>query len=157
MQYQSMVQNSPDYWQQQLPTWLEVKRSKKFVSPVKSNPIQGSEDVAAAFSFLRELLHEELHVLALTASNHILHATKVGMGGPGGVSCYAADFFRMPLVVGARGVIVVHNHPSGNSRPSPEDIFFTQELMKVAHVLKITLLDHVVIGEDHSSIINLIS
>jgi DNA repair protein RadC len=56
------------------------------------------------------------------------------------------EIFRTPIVMNAKGVIVVHNHPSGDAQPSSNDIKFTQKLVRVARELGLEFNDHVIIG-----------
>ena len=60
----------------------------------------------------------------------------------------AADALKYPLIVGARAIVVAHNHPSGNHEPSSDDIALTTRLRSASKLLGIDLLDHIVVGAD---------
>lgn len=57
-----------------------------------------------------------------------------------------ADVYKIALLTGANGVIVAHNHPSGDPEPSRDDLCITQRLAKAGEILGVSLLDHIVIG-----------
>lgn len=155
MEYPTHTAAFSEAFNQLPPAWLEVKRSKKFPCSAKRQLVSDAAAAAKAFSFLRELVHEEIHVCALDAKNKILHIAKVSQGGPVGTSCMAADIFRIPLVIGACHVVMAHNHPSGDSRPSAEDILFTKKVKEIGDILGIRLLDHIIIGDNYSSFVDL--
>ena len=58
----------------------------------------------------------------------------------------ARDVYREALRLGASGVVVVHNHPSGDPSPSPEDIATTGKLAEAGKLLEVDLIDHIIIG-----------
>jgi DNA repair protein RadC len=58
------------------------------------------------------------------------------------------EIFRLAVVTAANAIIMMHNHPSGDSTPSSADISATRELFRAGHLLKIELLDHVIVGAE---------
>lgn len=71
----------------------------------------------------------------------------------GGITASIFDHrivFAMALKIGATGILVAHNHPSGNPTPSPQDIALTFEIKEVCKLLKITLLDHLILFEENN-------
>ena len=68
--------------------------------------------------------------------------------------CGRAEVFREPTVLHAVSVILVHNHPSGDPRPSPQDVTVTRILEEAGALLQIKLLDHVIIGQNSYVILN---
>ena len=58
------------------------------------------------------------------------------------------DIFQRAILVNAAAVILVHNHPSGDPTPSPEDIALTKKLVEAGRVMDITVLDHVIVREE---------
>ena len=72
----------------------------------------------------------------------------VAIGSIESVYFYPGDVFRMPLILGAYGMIVVHNHPYGDPRPSKVDIRLTKELSKISKIMRIRFYDHIIIGTD---------
>lgn len=97
---------------------------------------------------LRDRPKEELHVLSLDTRGRLLGAAKVLDGGVSSVGVRPAEVFREPAVLHAVSVILVHNHPSGDPRPSPQDISVTRILEDAGALLEIKLLDHVIIGQN---------
>ncbi|AKV04781.1 DNA repair protein RadC [Labilithrix luteola] len=111
--------------------------------------LRDSRDVAAwGMARLGALEHEELWLLALDGQNRLRAARRVAQGGLHGVSLRAADPLRHALRAAASGFILIHNHPSGDPRPSPEDVAFTRAVAQAAVVVGMPLLDHVVVTRD---------
>ncbi len=90
---------------------------------------------------------EQFYVLSLDTKGRLLGTPSPLEGSVNGVSIRAAEVFREPILLEAVSVILAHNHPSGDARPSPQDISITAELAKAAALLDIELQDHVVIGQ----------
>jgi DNA repair protein RadC len=94
------------------------------------------------------LEREELRVLALNAKNVV---RKVSIAYSGNVSASLVrigELFRDAVRLDASGVVLVHNHPSGDPTPSPDDLHLTAEAIAAGRLLDIDVLDHVVIGHD---------
>jgi DNA repair protein RadC len=108
-----------------------------------------SDDVAAwARTRLSGLDHEELWLLALDGRSRLLAVRCVAKGGLHGVGIRAADPLRLALRAAATGFVLVHNHPSGDPTPSPEDIAFTKRIAAAAAIVGTPMLDHVVVTRD---------
>ena len=90
--------------------------------------------------------HEELWTLAVDAKNQLRSARLVAKGGVFGVVISPRDILREVLREGAPGFLLVHNHPSGDPEPSPDDMQFTRAVASVARAVGVPLLDHVVVG-----------
>ncbi len=95
---------------------------------------------------LVHLEHEELWLLCLDGRNRLKRAERVAQGGLLGCSVAPRDVLRPAVRNAAAAIVVVHNHPSGDPTPSPEDIYMTERLADACHVLGIPLLDHVVVA-----------
>lgn len=91
---------------------------------------------------------EELWVLALSTRNKILKEQQLYIGTVNHSSVRLAEVFELPIRLRAAAVILVHNHPSGDPRPSDEDIRFTEELVKAGRLMDIGVLDHIIIARD---------
>lgn len=105
----------------------------------------------AALEALKPLLagrrEEHIAVLALDARRRILAAQLVSQGCLTSAMAHPREVFRTAVKLGAAGIVVGHNHPSGDPSPSPEDHALTRRLREAAEVLGIPLLDHVIVGE----------
>lgn len=91
--------------------------------------------------------HEEMRVLSLSVKNRILSTDTIYRGSLHTTVIRTAQIFRPALSVNAAAIIVLHNHPSGDPTPSPEDVAVTRELVNAGKILDIDLLDHIIIGE----------
>lgn len=96
---------------------------------------------------LKFLDHEEFWVLLLDRRNRVRAQQQLSAGGMAATVVDPKLLFRYVLENGASGIIVVHNHPSGNLRPSAEDDRLTRRLKDGAALLDIRMLDHVIIAE----------
>ena len=92
------------------------------------------------------LAQEQLRVLLLNTSNEVIGQRVIYQGNVNSSMVRAAEVFRPAVVEVVPAVVVVHNHPSGNPDPSPNDVTITRKLRQAAELLDIELLDHVVIG-----------
>lgn len=91
---------------------------------------------------------EHFWVIGLDNQSKILFIELVGLGAVNRVGANPPDVFRMGIYKLAVGMILVHNHPSGNLKPSDEDIDFTDKMYKVGQIIGIEVLDHLVITEE---------
>jgi DNA repair protein RadC len=94
------------------------------------------------------LEREELRVLLLNAKNVVLRQVTVYQGNVSAALVRVAELFRDAVRTHAAGVIVVHNHPSGDPEPSPDDLHLTAEAIAAGRLLDIALLDHVIVAGD---------
>jgi len=94
---------------------------------------------------LRDLAVEEFHVLALGARARFWRICSL-RGHPEQLAGASAEVFRAAIAEAAAGIIVVHNHPSGDPTPSADDRAVTRQLVDAGRVLDVPVYDHVVIG-----------
>ncbi len=94
-------------------------------------------------SFLEQ---EHLRVMLLNTKNQVLGISQVYIGNVNTSVVRAAEVFRPAIRQNCPSIIVVHNHPSGDPTPSPEDVAVTQQLVEAGKLLDIEMLDHIVIG-----------
>jgi DNA repair protein RadC len=116
-------------------------------SPQRLFKVTSSESVYRLFSAEMQRAHESLWVILLDARMQVLATHEVARGGLTSVSVEPASIFRAAIVVGAAAVVLVHNHPSGDPKPSREDMEFTERLIEAGKLLGVSILDHVVIAE----------
>lgn len=91
---------------------------------------------------------EELRVVLLDTKNHVLRVATVYQGNVSASLVRVGELFRDAVRLNASGVILCHNHPSGDPTPSPDDLHLTAEALAAGRLLDIDLLDHLVIGHD---------
>jgi len=100
---------------------------------------------------------ERLAVVMLNNKNRIIAQRVITIGTATETLAHPRDIFREVLKSGAVRLIVAHNHPSGNTTPSPEDINLTRQLLEAARMLSIPLLDHLILGNGTFSSIREVS
>ena len=96
-----------------------------------------------------ELRFEEqeiMIVLLLNTRHQLIRRVEVAKGTVNGVVCHPRDIFRAAIRYNAKSLILVHNHPSGDPKPSKADKHLTEEIAKAGELLRIRLNDHVIIG-----------
>ena len=97
--------------------------------------------------FLRDLQKEELHVLCLDTKNNVTKQRRIFEGSLNASIIHAREVFKFAIESSAASILLVHNHPSGDPAPSPEDIAATKELKKGGELLQIKVTDHIIIGD----------
>jgi DNA repair protein RadC len=111
--------------------------------------IREPEDVVRLFGErLRDLQVEEFHLLALDSQSQVLREVLVTRGLLNSSLVHPREVFRAAIAEAAAGIIVVHNHPSGDPTPSAEDRAVTQQLAAAGRLLDLPLYDHVIIAGD---------
>ncbi len=109
--------------------------------------LASADKVAAVYTErLGNLRHEVVLAAAVDGRNHFIEEHTLAMGGAHGAALTARDVFRPLIRAGASGVILVHNHPSGDPKPSREDIAMTRVIAEAGSVLGVELLDHIIVG-----------
>lgn len=128
---------------------LELGRRRSDITVTKKPKIQSSKDAYELMKAdLLDLGHEEFWVILLKRNNEVI---KKRMVSKGGVSITAVDpkiIFKSALEEVASGIILFHNHPSGNLQPSKHDLQLTEKIKKAGGYLDIKLLDHIIIAND---------
>jgi DNA repair protein RadC len=119
------------------------------LSPSSDRPtVRNPADVAAYLSAeMATLAQEQLRVVLLDTRNQVIGSALVYQGGLNATVIRLGDCFREAVAKGAAAVVLVHNHPSGDPTPSPEDVRLTGEAARAGDLLGVELLDHIVIGQ----------
>ena len=99
---------------------------------------------------LGTLKKEQLRVIFLDAKNHLILEKTLQEGTINQTAIYPREIVQIALNCGAAAIILVHNHPSGDTTPSRQDILITKRIRDVAEKLDIQLLDHLIIGHDRT-------
>jgi DNA repair protein RadC len=95
---------------------------------------------------MSHLEREELRVVLLNTKNVVLRVVTVYQGNVSASLVRVGELFRVAVRLNAAGVVLIHNHPSGDPTPSPDDLHLTAEALGAGRLLDIDLLDHIVIG-----------
>ena len=123
-----------------------AKRISRPIKEIKTK-IKMPQDVAnLLMNELKTEKREIVKVIIMNSQNIILKIQTISQGGTSSAQVDTKDILTEPVKMGAPKIILVHNHPSGESKPSEADIKFTEKLEKASEVLGILLLDHIVIG-----------
>ncbi len=101
----------------------------------------------------RNLDREYFWTIHLNVRNRVLGVETVSIGSLSETIVHPREVFKGAILSNAASVILVHNHPSGDPMPSPEDISLSRRLVSAGQLMKIEVLDHIVIaGESYSSL-----
>jgi DNA repair protein RadC len=132
----------------QLKAAIEIGRRLLLAAPDSRLQISSPGDVAGLLQLeMSHLQQEHLRVVLLNTKNHILKIETVSVGSVNSAGVRIAEVFRGAIALNAPAIIVVHNHPSGDPAPSPDDIVITRQLIQAGQLLDIELLDHLIIGQ----------
>jgi DNA repair protein RadC len=127
---------------------LELGRRRKLTEIPNVVQIKCSKDVADIFQpILSDLLHEEFWILFLNRSNRVINRMKLSQGGISGTVTDVRMVMKKAIECLASGIIVCHNHPSGNLNPSESDSTITRKIKEAGNLLDIQLLDHLIISD----------
>jgi len=128
---------------------LELGRRRKSSEPQKRTKITASTDVYEIMSpYLLDARREEFWVLLLNRANEVIRTEKISEGGVSGTVADPKLIFKAALDHLASSLILVHNHPSGNLKPSQADLQMTQKMKEAGKFLEIPVLDHVIFTDN---------
>ena len=133
---------------------FELGRRLVSLHPEDRAVIRCPEDVANLFAAEMSLFEQEhLRVVLLDTKNHVTGVSEVYIGNVNSAVVRPAEVLRPAVRDNAVAVIIVHNHPSGDPAPSPEDISITEQLRASGEMLGIEVLDHIILGaQQHVSL-----
>ncbi len=97
---------------------------------------------------MSNLEQEEIRVVVLNTKNVVLRVDTVYKGNVSAALVRVGELFREAIRLAAAGIILVHNHPSGDPTPSPDDLHLTAEAVAAGRLLDVGVLDHIVVGRD---------
>ncbi len=123
--------------------------TKRLERPI-NNDITIKTSKEAAELFLPEMRYEKREIvklIILNVKNKVIKVIDISLGGVNTAYIEPKDILTEPVKMGASRIILLHNHPSGNPKPSLEDINVTKRLYRCAKLIGIELLDHIVIGD----------
>jgi len=127
---------------------LELGRRRKETSSAKRTQVKDSIDVYESIvSCFKDLNHEEFWILVLNRANIITSKHLISKGGQSGTIADPKIIFNIALENHAASLILAHNHPSGNLKPSNADLELTRKLKSAGQFLDIPILDHLIITD----------
>ncbi len=128
---------------------LELSRRRRSERALIKKKIDSSRSVFELMQpIIGELFHEEFWVIYLNSSNKVLMKSFLSKGGITSTSVDLRLILKSALQIGAVGLVLAHNHPSGALRPSGTDKNITKKIKKAAEILDIKVVDHLIITEN---------
>lgn len=128
---------------------LELGRRRKESEFINKDVITTSKEVYSYFrQHLLDLKHEEFWILLLKRNNAIIKAVKISSGGITGTVADTRLIFKHAFEHMAASVILVHNHPSGNRKPSDQDIKLTKGLVTAGKLMEVKVTDHIIFTDN---------
>ena len=128
---------------------LELGRRRRFAEAAQKVRINNSLEAFEYFySRMSDLSHEQFWVLLLSSSNEVMKMERIGVGGLNSTVADPKIIFGAAIENHAAALMLCHNHPSGNVRPSTDDRKLTEKIVNGGKLLDIKVLDHIIIGDD---------
>lgn len=132
----------------QIKAAIELGRRLALESPEERPVINSPADAAALVQYeMAALEQEHLRVMLLDTRNHVLDLVEVYKGSVNSSQVRVGEIFKVAVRRNATALIVVHNHPSGDPTPSPDDVAVTRAIVQAGKLLDVDVLDHLVIGQ----------
>jgi len=129
---------------------LELGKRRRGAEALEKKKITSSHDVFEYFSgILGDSNYEAFYILLLNRANKVIREIMISEGGFSGTVADPKKIFKIALENNASGVILCHNHPSGNIQPSDADIKLTKKLRSAGEMLDLPVIDHIIIGEEN--------
>lgn len=123
---------------------LRMSKPSNYKKVIVKEPYDLAKILMNEFRFEKR---EIAKIVVLDSKNQILKMKNIAYGGSNFANLTIKDILVEPIIMKAPKIILAHNHPSGDSTPSEQDIFFTNQLYESALIFDIQLLDHLVIGD----------
>jgi len=132
----------------QIKAAIDLGRRLSAQSPEHRPTIHSPDDAADLVQYeMSALEQEELRVLLLNTRNHVLGINTIYKGSLNSSHVRVGELFKPAVRGNAAALVVVHNHPSGDPTPSPDDIRITKVIREAGTLLDIQVLDHIIIGQ----------
>ena len=127
---------------------LEVRRM--MIRETEKVNANSPQKIAAEFrKDFDNLDREHFKIIHLNTKNNIIGVETISIGSLNSSIVHPREVFKSAIIKSSASIICLHNHPSGDTKPSKEDIKITQRLIKAGEILGIKVLDHLIIGEDN--------
>ena len=125
---------------------LELKTALAVRENLEGSRISSPSEVANSLEDLRELAQETFCVLTLNTKGRLIRRHLISLGTVDSTLVHPREVFRPAITDGAKTIIVAHNHPSGETSPSAEDIQITRQLIRAGVHIGIPVSDHLIVG-----------
>ena len=127
---------------------MEIGRRRKSEDVIVKTSIASSTHLYEYIKpVLEDLPHEEFWIVLLSRANKIIDKQLIGRGGISETTADIKLIFKKSIESLASGIILAHNHPSGNLKPSQSDINLTNKIIETSKLMDIKVLDHLIIGD----------
>lgn len=127
---------------------LELGKRRRLAEAVKQEVVTSSQ---TAYNLLlpvfEDLKYEEFWVIYLNRANKVIKKEKVSTGGVAGTVVDTKIIFKLAVELLASSIILAHNHPSGNLKPSQQDVVLTRNIKQAAQLFDMNLFDHLIVTE----------
>ena len=134
----------------QIKAAIELGRRLTLESPEERPSINSPADAAALVQYEMSALEQEhLRVILLDRRNRVLEIVEIYKGSVNSSQVRVGEIFKEAIRKNASALIVIHNHPSGDPTPSPDDVAVTRAIVQAGKLLDVEVLDHMVIGHGH--------
>jgi DNA repair protein RadC len=132
----------------QIKAAIELGRRLTLESPEERPSIHAPSDAAALVMYEMSALEQEhLRVMLLDRRNRVIESVDLYRGSTNSAQVRVGEVFREAIRKNASAIIVIHNHPSGDPTPSPDDVALTRAIVQAGKMLDVDVLDHLVIGQ----------
>ncbi len=129
---------------------LEIGKRRNISKVIERKQIKSSRNIFEIFGQkLGDLPYEEFWLIMLNRANKIIEMKKISAGGVSGTVTDIKIILKAAIEKTASGIIVCHNHPSGNIKPSNSDISLTKKLKSACELVDISFLDHLIVSYDN--------
>lgn len=120
--------------------------SRKITSP------QDAVEIGREFLHIHEEPEEHLYMICMNTKNIVIGIFEISHGSVNASIATPREIFQKALLANAVSIILMHNHPSGDSTASKEDISMTQRTAEAGKIVCVELLDHIIIGDRYTSL-----
>lgn len=120
--------------------------------PKKPTKISSPRDVYDLYEYISFYEEEHMIVVLLDTKNNIVSSFDIGKGTLNSCIVHPREFFSPAIRLKANSVLAIHNHPSGETEPSNEDIVLTNRLVECGNILGIKVIDSIIIGNGFTSL-----
>jgi len=132
----------------QIKAAIELGRRLTLEAPEERPAINSPAEAAALVQYeMSGLEQEHLRVILLDTRNRVLDIVEIYRGSVNSSQVHIGEVFKPAIRRNATAIIVIHNHPSGDPTPSPDDVAVTRAILQAGKLLDIEVLDHMVIGQ----------